>query len=62
MITVRIPDDLRDRIDAIRPATVSREAWIRSACTLKAGLYENPLETKANLLEALEDQRTEPHC
>lgn len=31
MITVRIPDELRDRIDVVRPATVSREAWIRTA-------------------------------
>ncbi len=32
MITVRIPDDLRDRIDADRPSTQSREAWVREAC------------------------------
>ena len=32
MVTVRIPDDLRDRIDAARPSTQSREAWVRAAC------------------------------
>lgn len=32
MVTVRIPDDLRDRIDAARPSTTSREAWVRAAC------------------------------
>jgi hypothetical protein len=58
MITIRIPDDLRDRIDALRPSTVSREAWVRSACALKAGLYENPRETKTKLLEALENQES----
>jgi predicted transcriptional regulator len=31
-ITIRIPDDLRDRIDAARPSTQSREAWVRAAC------------------------------
>lgn len=31
MITVRIPDDLRDRIDKVRASTTPREAWVRSA-------------------------------
>lgn len=31
-VNIRIPLDLRDRIDAARPSTVSREAWVRSAC------------------------------
>jgi hypothetical protein len=31
-VTIRIPDELKERIDSHRPATVSREAWVRAAC------------------------------
>lgn len=34
-VTVRVPNDLRDRIDAARPSTESREAWVREACERK---------------------------
>lgn len=32
---VRLPGELKDRIDAARPSTVSREAWVREACELR---------------------------
>jgi hypothetical protein len=36
-VNVRIPDELRDRIDRHRPATVSREAWVREALEAALG-------------------------
>lgn len=33
-INVRIPRDLRDDIDSRRPATCSREEWVRQALRL----------------------------
>ncbi len=43
MLTVRIPDDLRDRIDAVRGKT-KREPWIR-----------RELDTAVNAAEMLHD-------
>lgn len=43
MITVRIPDDLRDRIDAVR-GKMKREPWIR-----------RELDTAVNAAEVLHD-------
>lgn len=37
-VTVRVPNDLRDRIDAARPSTDSREAWVRDAIERKLTL------------------------
>jgi predicted transcriptional regulator len=39
MVNVRIPDDLRDKIDAVR-GDVPRERWIRRALEQVLALYD----------------------
>ena len=56
MVTVRIPDDLKDRIDTARPSTTSREAWVRAACESALSAAETrELGAHAKLAEAKRD-------
>lgn len=36
-LTIRVPVELRDRIDAVRAANTPREEWIREAIEMRLG-------------------------
>jgi hypothetical protein len=57
-VMVRIPESLRDRIDAARPSTTSREAWVREACEAAlASRSDAPDGTGQALTPAVESRR-----
>lgn len=58
---VRLNDELRDRIDAIRPSTTSRDEWVREAVREKLATCEGHAQTLADLKIRLAECRADRH-